>query len=101
MVAVNFKATQESPEWAPRAHYIGFLVYFAGTAAYAVLHQFLLWRQAEYPTSIKVLFFALSALIVGSSFAFGVPLWFSGLETDALGEPVFEWVAVFASAISI
>lgn len=101
MVAVNFKATQESPEWAPRAHYIGFLVYFAGTATYAVLHQFLLWRQAEYPTLIKVLFFALSALTVGSSFAFGVPLWFGGLETDALGEPVFEWVAVFASAISI
>lgn len=101
MVAVNFKATQEKPEWAPRAHYIGFLVYFAGTAAYSFLHQFLLWRQAEYPVFVKILFFILAITIIFSSFAFGVPLWFSELTTDDLGEPVFEWVAVFASAISI
>mmetsp|Transcript_2831 Transcript_2831/g.7768 ORF Transcript_2831/g.7768 Transcript_2831/m.7768 type:complete len:402 (-) Transcript_2831:316-1521(-) len=101
MVAVNFKITQESPEWAPKAHYIGFLTFFAGTATYSVLHQFLLWRQSEYPLWIKVLFFLITVAVVGSSVSFGLPLWYGGLATDELGEPVYEWVAVFASTIGI
>ena len=101
MIAVNFKATQETPDWSPEAHYIGFLMFFVGTATYALLHQFLLWKQAEYPLWVKILFFLNNAVIVGSSFAFALPIWESGWTTDEYGKPVFEWVAVFASAINI
>lgn len=101
MVAVNFKVTQEEPAYAVTAHFIGFLAYFAGTAAYSVLHAFLLWRQKEYPTFIKVLFFILAVIQVGASLAFGIPIWQGGLASDQYSEPVYEWVAIFASAISL
>lgn len=101
MVAVNFKVTQEEPEYAVTAHFIGFLAYFAGTAAYSVLHAFLLWRQLEYPTFVKVLFYILAVIQVGASLAFGIPIWEGGLASDQDSEPVYEWVAVFASAVSL
>mmetsp|Transcript_4029 Transcript_4029/g.9600 ORF Transcript_4029/g.9600 Transcript_4029/m.9600 type:complete len:358 (-) Transcript_4029:169-1242(-) len=101
MVAVNFKVTAEDPEYAVTAHFIGFLAFFAGTAAYSVLHSFLLWRQTEYPTFIKIFFYLLAIIQVGASLAFGIPIWIGGLESDSNADPVYEWVAVFASAISI
>lgn len=101
MVAVNFKVTQEDPEYAVQAHFLGFLTFFAGTATYAVLHSFLLWRQSEYPAPVKALFFVLAMVIVGSSLAFAIPIWINGITSDQGATPVFEWVAVFASALSM
>lgn len=101
MVAVNFKITQESPAWAPRAHFIGFCSFFAGTAVYAFLHQILLWNQADYPTGVKSLFFVLNVTTFASSAAFGLPIWFSELSSDEGAEPILEWIAVFSSAITI
>jgi hypothetical protein len=101
MVAVNFKVTQEEPEYAVQAHFLGFLTFFGGTATYSVLHSFLMWNQGEYPTPVKVLFFLLALVIVGSSLAFGIPIWMGGITSDEGANPVFEWVAVFASALSM
>ena len=100
MVAVNFKATQEEPAYAAQAHLIGFLSFFAGTATYAVLHTFLLFNQ-DYPFMVKFLFYLLAVIIVSASLAFGIPIWEGGLDSDSYSDPVYEWVAVFASAISI
>ena len=101
MVAVNFKVTQEDPEYAVQAPFLGFLTFFAGTATYAVLHSFLLWRQSEYLTPVKGLFFVLAMVIVGSSLAFGFPIWINGITSDQGATPISEWVAVFSSAISM
>jgi len=90
MVAVNFKVTQEDPEYAVQAYFLGFLTFFAGTATYTVLHSFLLWRQSEYPTPVKGLFFVLAMVIVGSS-----------LASDQGATPISEWVSVFSSVISM
>lgn len=105
IVAVQFRSTQEVPSYAVRAHYYGILAFFGGTASYAVLHSFLLWNQAEYPTILKVLLFVLASIVVGSSLAFGIPTYayyVSGLESETdYAESRWEWVAVFASAISM
>lgn len=101
MVAVNFKVNQEEPEYAVTAHFIGFVTFFGGSAAYAVLHSFLIWNQAEYPRPVKALFFVQAALIAGASLAFGIPIWQGGLSSDEGADSVWEWVAVFASAINI
>lgn len=101
MVAVNFKVTQEDPEYAVQAHFLGFLTFFGGTAIYSVLHSFLLWNQGEYPPPVKALFFVLAMVIVGSSLAFGIPIWNGGITSDEGANPVFEWVAVFTSALSM
>lgn len=101
MVAINFKVTQEEPVWASQAHFVGFLTFFAGTAAYSVLHSFLLLNQSEYPRFVKGLFLVLAIVIVASSLSFGMPIWLNGLSSDEGGYPVAEWVAVFTSALSI
>ena len=90
MVAVNFKVTQEyeDPEYAVQAHFLGFLTFFAGTATYTVLYSFLLWRQSEYPTPVKDLFFVLAMVIVGSSLAFGFPIWINGIESPRTRGPL-------------
>ena len=100
MVAVNFKATQEEPAYAATAHLIGFLTFFAGTTIYAVLHTFLLWNQ-DYPWLVKFLFYIFAVAILGSSLAFGIPIWENGMDSDKYSDPVYEWIAVFASAISM
>lgn len=100
IVAVNFKATQEEPAYAATAHLIGFMTFFAGSTVYAVLHTFLLFNQ-DYPFLIKFLFYSFAVVILGSSLAFGLPIWEGGLDSDKYSDPVYEWVAVFASAISM
>lgn len=104
IVAVQFQSTQDYPSYAIQAHYYGILAFFGGTAVYAVLHSFLLWNQAEYPTIVKVLFFVLASITVGSSLAYGIPTYaFAvGLESDTnYAESTWEWVAVFTSAVSM
>jgi hypothetical protein len=99
MLAVNFKCDTEDPEWHVGMHFMGWLTFFGGSAVYAILHAFLLWRQTEYPTLIKWLFYILSAVIIGSSLAFAIPIWTNGIISDEGALPVAEWVAVFASAV--
>mmetsp|Transcript_86407 Transcript_86407/g.175603 ORF Transcript_86407/g.175603 Transcript_86407/m.175603 type:complete len:331 (+) Transcript_86407:272-1264(+) len=101
MVAVNFKVTQEDPAWAMQAHFIGALVYFGGTAVYAVLHSFLLWNQSQYPPLIKGWFLVLAAVIAGTSLAFGIPIWLGGAVSEEGANPVCEWVALFVTAANI
>jgi len=100
IIAVAFKVTQEDPSWARQAHFIGALTFFAGTAIYALLHSVLLWNQTQYPLIVKNLFLIFAIVIVVCSLAFAIPILMTGLSEEET-QPVFEWVAIFMTAIHI
>jgi len=99
IVAVAFKVTQEDPSWAIPAHFVGASTFFVGTAIYAMLHSFLLWNQSQYPIVVKILFTIFAIVIVICSLAFGIPILLDGLSDEGT-QPIFEWVAIFMTAIN-
>ena len=106
-------------------HSVGALVFFTGTALYAVLHCVLLWLvQGDlYNVLVKLLFTILSVIIVTSSLIFGYSLIEDSFMMDTnnneddnnnkdddaddtginyfqvLPAVAFEWIAVITTAI--
>jgi len=101
VIAVIYKAEESET-----LHYIGAVLFFVGTAIYAVLHSYLLWtqQQQQYNILLKILFTLLATVIASTSIVFGYSLLdnvFSEGGSLGIEVPVFEWVAIFATAISI
>jgi hypothetical protein len=82
----------DGPDDVKRLHYVGAIMYFALAGLYALLHVYLLCKQAQYPMFCKIIFAMIAFALIVSSTMFGLKSreWI-----------IFEWFAIVLDAIYV
>lgn len=83
---------QNGTEQEAQLHKIGSYVYFVLSSIYGLLHTYLLFRQDQYPTLLKLIFAAATAVTVFSASSYGI-------SRSTRFE--FEWIASFGSSMYV
>ena len=89
---ILFTFDVDGPDGVKRLHIVGATMYFALGGLYALLHMYLLCKQAQYPFFWKIIFAMVAFAMIASSIIFS-------LKPKELY--VFEWFAVAFSAIYV
>ncbi len=89
---ILFTFDVDGPDDVKRLHIVGAIMYFALGGFYALLHTYLLCKQAQYPMFCKIIFAMVAFAIIASSIIFG-------LKRKEFY--VFEWLSVALHAIYV